>query len=250
MANSLPFSRAKFSDLTCKQQHKHLAKLVRELYLLEKVEPHLCEPYHTLCSWINSPPLPGLDRESLSDRYHIHMKQANETLREPDFLPKISCLDKASPIAPPLPYTIYLDNLRSAHNVGSILRTAEAFGLQEVLLSQQTPGPENKQVRDTSMGAWEHIHCQRTSSPPSDFPIIALETSPEAISIDMFTPPPKATFVVGNEEYGISRDLLSKANMMVTIPLYGCKNSLNVANAFAILAASLRRKRNEHVCTA
>ena len=89
----------------------------------------------------------------------------------------------------------------------------------------------------TAMGAAALVPCFRNvllNDLPR--PIIALDTSDEAISLNDFIFPASFTLVLGNEEYGISDAALRLADILVEIPLFGVKNSLNVACAFAIAA--------------
>ena len=73
-------------------------------------------------------------------------------------------------------------------------------------------------------------------------PIIALETVEGATPHHEYPFPKSGTLVLGNEEYGCSQDILSVADAFISIPLYGRKNSLNVANAFSIVAETIRRR--------
>jgi tRNA G18 (ribose-2'-O)-methylase SpoU len=84
-----------------------------------------------------------------------------------------------------------------------------------------------------------HPHARLIDLPR---PIIALETSDEAAPIDGFDFPPSFSLVLGNEEYGVSDEALTLAESLVEIPLLGTKNSLNVACAFAIAAAAIRKR--------
>ena len=94
---------------------------------------------------------------------------------------------------------------------------------------------DHPQIKKTSMGAWPHIEIRRDEEPPR--PWIAIETIPEAPSFDEWIYPQGCTLIVGNEERGIRSDLLRRCEATVAIPLSGHKNSLNVANAYAIVAA-------------
>ncbi len=184
--------------------------------------------------------------KSVADSYHKHIKLSCQFLKEHNFLPRIETEDKAQ-ARPPLNIAVVFDNIRSAHNVGSMIRTAEAFSLGELYFKGMTPLPSNKQVQDTSMGTHEWIPCH----PFEDFaklpsPVIALETSPDALLLPEFIFPKSFTLVVGNEEYGCSDETLQAADILLSIPLFGRKNSLNAANAFAIAAAkisSVRKKK-------
>lgn len=225
----MSFTKRKFLELTPQLQHKKCCALLKE--------------YNEIASWIDLPPLDGTF-EKLSNRFHDHAKQAEISLREPDFLVRQG--DRASNI-PFLPIAIYLDNIRSAHNVGSIIRTTEAFRLGSLYFSEKTPYIDRKKVKDCAMGAEKWVstfsNAELNTLPG---PKIALETVEEAPSLFSFDFPPSFTLMVGNEEYGLSKEALLQADYAVQIPLVGTKNSLNVATAFSIAAAliseRLRRK--------
>jgi tRNA G18 (ribose-2'-O)-methylase SpoU len=161
-------------------------------------------------------------------------------------LPHIKKKDRPSAGEEPWPLAVYLDHIRSAHNVGSILRTVEAFSLGKVYFSSDTPYIDHSQVQKASMGTFDQVPCFRDSS-VADLPkpVIALETSEDAISLYEFLFPGKFSLVIGNEEYGCSDEVLRKADYLVEIPLRGRKNSLNVANAFAIAAAEIAKQNRK-----
>lgn len=182
------------------------------------------------------------DNKWVSDRYHWHLKQAKISLKEHSFL--LPTVQDHAEGAPFLPISIYLDRLRSCHNIGSILRTTEAFRLGNVLFSEGMAGPDHDQVQKASMGTSEWVSCRQISSfSELPRPIIALETIPNSTAYYDFEFPPRFTLAVGNEEYGCSDELLAAADQFIHIPLYGRKNSLNVATAFAIVAAEIIRKK-------
>lgn len=201
------------------------------------------EDYRELVQWMERP-LPDLaSLETIADVYHEHLKNAHISIREHNFLPPVHSKDRDEG-EPFWPIAIFLDKLRSSHNVGSIFRTTEAFGLGEIFLSKGTPTPHQKQVRDTAMGTSEWVKW----SADADLkllpkPIIAMETSPWAVPIEEFIFPEAFTLVVGNEEKGCSETTLKLADHLIAIPLRGRKNSLNVANAFAIAAAEICKQR-------
>jgi tRNA G18 (ribose-2'-O)-methylase SpoU len=212
------FNQKKFENLPLPQRHKKAAELLRH--------------YWEMADWLEG-------SEEISNCYHKHLSLAGVQHKEHNLLPARQS-DRTEG-APYLPIAIYLDHIRSAHNVGSIIRTVEAFRLGKIFLSEQVPDLDNKQVRDTSMGAWEWLSCEKGSSLAKlPAPLIALETSEEAIPLSQFAFPEIFTLAIGNEEYGCSERVLSAADAVVQIPLVGRKNSLNVANAFAIAAATIR----------
>lgn len=236
------WNERKFCSLPLPQQHKKAAELLRILY--EQLLQGTCQsvaPYTQLANWMGYAPL-LLEAEALADRYHEHLRLASQSVREHRLLPHIRHQDRDHG-AEFLPITIYLDQLRSAHNVGSICRTTEAFRLGRLALSVQTPGPECKQVKDASMGSWEWVAWERVIDVEElPRPLIALETSQDAISLAQFQFPERFTLVLGNEERGCSAPILAAADALVEIPLVGRKNSLNVANTFAIAAATIRQR--------
>lgn len=244
-----PYTKRKFLSLPESAQHKRCAALLREFY----TSSSQCsfDYYNEIQNWMGLPVLSSTLREDVSGRYHEHLLRANIQLTEPSLLPGIRSGDRPYPTAPPLNIHTYLDHIRSAHNVGSILRTIEAFQLGPVHFSPKTPGPAHPQVKKTAMGAIDHLnyHCDAGIEGLIK-PIIALETSDAAAHLDQFSFPSQCTLAIGNEEYGVSKKLLSSADALVEIPLYGKKNSLNVANAFAIAAATISQQLRRRNCYA
>jgi tRNA G18 (ribose-2'-O)-methylase SpoU len=244
------FTSRKFLSFSLEKQHKKCAELVHHLYelaLQNKWDPNKLIIYNELQSWMSESPLTSPSYQELSDRYHYHLKLACIQKKEHHLLSSIRSQDRVQK-DPIWPISIYLDHLRSAHNVGSIIRTVEAFSLGALYFSTQTPYVDHKQVRDASMGAYQWVTCH----PNADImkltsPIIALETSEKAIDIYEFIFPESFTLVLGNEEYGCSQQTLLKADYLIEIPLRGKKNSLNVANAFAIAAGEIYRQRKNRL---
>ncbi len=240
------FTKKKFLSLPPERRHKKCADLLKRAYedlLSGKDIQSILEYYHTLDDWMAGPGTLLPDPTSLSDRYHLHLHEARSFLREHNLLPRVTKDDRDNS-EEILPISIYLDNIRSAHNVGSILRTVEAMALGKIFFSPNTPFIDNKQVRDASMGMHLHVECIKTDSIEAlPKPIIAMETSPDAVSIYEYIFPESFTLIMGNEEYGCSENTMKAADELITIPLRGRKNSLNVANAFSIAAYEIARQR-------
>ncbi len=146
-----------------------------------------------------------------------------------------------------------LDNVRSLYNVGSMFRTADAFGFEHLYLCGMTGTPADELTRSriakTSLGAeqsvrWTHVTLGADAAAhlkAAGFEIVALEQTPDAIPIQQFHPTAaKLALVVGHELYGIRTDALAAADHHVMIPMLGTKESLNVAVAFGVAAAQLR----------
>lgn len=244
------FTKSKFLSFPLRQQHKKCAEFLRRLYdclLVNQPVDALIAHYNEIQEWILSPKLSTISLKVIADRYHEHLKTADICIRENNLLPPIRTGDRklAKDL---LPIAIYLDKIRSAFNVGSILRTAEAFALGSIYFSDGMPFIDNRQVQNTSMDACHWIPCyQGINLEKLPRPVIVMETSPIAISIHEFIFPETFTLVMGNEEYGCSDDSLRLADYIVEVPLRGRKNSLNVANAFAIAASEIQRQHHKGI---
>ena len=147
-------------------------------------------------------------------------------------------------------------NLRSAHNVGSLLRTAEGLGVKQVFLTGYTPYPRatddarlphlalkiDRQIGKTSLGAEKTIdwrHADEIDSVLADikekgFTIAALEQAPESIKLPDYRPPDKLALIVGSEVEGLEREVLDSSDLILEIPMLGQKESFNVASAAAM----------------
>ena len=148
--------------------------------------------------------------------------------------------------------TVLLDNIRSAWNVGSILRSADGFGFQHAYLCGITPTPENEAVTKTSLGAedsvsWSyHKDAVRLISrlKKEGWKIWALEEIEQAKSIELASHPKTAqqtVLLLGSEITGVDPELLDLAHEIFYIPMRGDKKSFNVAMAFSIAAYLMQK---------
>lgn len=148
---------------------------------------------------------------------------------------------------------IVLENIRSILNVGSIFRTADAVGAEGIFLCGYTPGPDNQLERlaKTSLGAESTVPWQRyenalqclDSLATKGYVTIALESAPGAYNIFEIQAPEKYALIFGNEVEGVSKEVLARSNHMAHIPMYGSKESLNVAVAVGIAVYEMNHKR-------
>ena len=140
---------------------------------------------------------------------------------------------------------VILDNIRSAHNVGSIFRTADGAGAEKLYLIGTTPTPIDRfgrkvaEIEKTSLGAssmvpWEYV--ENSSAPTllgklkaDGFQVVAVEQTPSSISLDDHTPSERTGYIFGNEVEGVGQGLLALADQVVEIPMKGQKESLNVS---------------------
>ncbi|MBN2618851.1 MAG: TrmH family RNA methyltransferase [Spirochaetales bacterium] len=131
---------------------------------------------------------------------------------------------------------LYLEDIRSPFNLGSIFRTAECFGVEKIILSNDSTKPDHHRAVRTAMGSIEYVNWEVGNIDNNNIPVFALELG--GIPIDNFIFPKKGIAIIGSEEFGVSPNALKIADKSlgrVTIPLYGNKSSLNVSNATAIL---------------
>ncbi len=147
-------------------------------------------------------------------------------------------------------------NVRSCHNVGSLLRTAEGLGVNKVILSGYTPYPLtgndrrlphearklDRQIHKTALGAeamiaWEHaddIAAVIAELRRRGYSIFALEQTPASLSLPGFEPPTRVALLVGREVEGIEPEVLALCDGALEIPMNGKKESFNVAQAAAM----------------
>ncbi len=149
-----------------------------------------------------------------------------------------------------MPLYTMLDNIRSMYNVGSIFRSSDGAFLRKLFITGFTPTPEKDEVRKTALGAIESVPWEYAKDPTfilqqlkkANVSILALEHTSESIPYYKLTPDVfPACIVVGNEITGISDNILEYVDRAIEIPMYGTKQSLNVAVAYGIVLFDLVR---------
>lgn len=143
---------------------------------------------------------------------------------------------------------LILHNLRSAHNVGAIFRTADAAGVRKIYLTGYTPAPldrfarPNKEIAKTALGAAETIPWKKVADLNSllyhlksgTYKLIALEQSPRSVDYKKVKLAGLTAVILGNEVSGLSKRILDKCDIVAEIPMRGEKESLNVSVACGI----------------
>jgi TrmH family RNA methyltransferase len=130
---------------------------------------------------------------------------------------------------------VYLEDVRSPFNIGSMFRIAESFGVEKIFLSPFAANPRHKRAERAAMGCVDVVPWERDEPLWEQTDIFALETG--GVPLEKFAFPENGIMIVGSEELGVSPASLSRADASlgrVTIPLFGAKGSLNVSTAFAI----------------
>ena len=148
------------------------------------------------------------------------------------------------------PVTVLLDNLRSAFNVGSFFRTADAASIERLVLCGISSCPPHKGVLKTSLGAedtvpWEYV--ERSTEAASGmrargYELAVIETGAHSIDLYDWEPRFPVCVIFGNELDGVAPDLMAMCDTYVRIPMLGLKHSLNVATAGGIVTYELLRK--------
>jgi 23S rRNA (guanosine2251-2'-O)-methyltransferase len=144
---------------------------------------------------------------------------------------------------PKNPLYIILDNLRSAFNVGSIFRLCDAMRVSGLFLCGYTAAPPNKKLLKTSLGTidyvpWKHFESAVdavTYLKERSIPVWAAETTSLSHSYLKAAYPSPLGVVFGNEALGVSSEVLKMCDRLIEIPLFGYKNSINVAASCAVV---------------
>lgn len=152
-----------------------------------------------------------------------------------------------------IPIVVVLENVRSAYNVGSVLRTADAFLLQSVFTTGYTPHPPHKQIDKTALGAHETVHCKHFPDAKSaieelksqGFYIWAAEQAQNSILLHQFRKEnyEKIAVIFGNEVTGVEQSTIQLCDGCIEIPQLGMKHSLNIATAAGVVLWELVRTR-------
>ena len=201
---------------------------------------------------------------ALNTVYQLLMAETGRYPSDWDFIGSSGALDPSK--RRPFPgMQVYLEDIRSPFNVGSMFRAAESFGAEKIWLSPLCADPRHKRAERTAMGCVDALPWERLSRDPfagpedagvkesdvsalpfSAGPFFTLETG--GIPLADFPFPSRGIMIAGSEELGVSPPALAAADASlgrVTIPTYGAKGSLNVSVAFGIVmqawAAVLKR---------
>lgn len=148
-------------------------------------------------------------------------------------------------------FVLVLPDIRSAHNVGAMFRTADGAGVEKLYLCGYTPVPPHPQLDKVSLGAEKTVpfeYCKQTGRllarlKKMGYNILALEQTGHSVDLFTFCPTWPLALVVGNEKTGVTKNLLKYCDASVEIPMAGHKNSLNVSVAAGIAMYVLPRKK-------
>ena len=149
-----------------------------------------------------------------------------------------------------IPIVVVLENIRSAYNVGSIFRTADAFLLQSMYICGYTAYPPHKEIRKTALGAdetvqWKHFKKVQDALDElraEGFKIYAVEQASNSIHLQQFNyGGEKVAVILGNEVTGVEQSTIEQTDGCIEIPQLGMKHSLNVSVAAGVVLWELVR---------
>ncbi len=147
-----------------------------------------------------------------------------------------------------VPLIVILDNVRSAHNVGSIFRTCDAFRVEEIILCGITPTPPDNEIRKTALGATESVAWRYESKTidaintlkKEGYLIISVEQAKNSVFLQDYTiKDSKLALVFGHEVYGVDEEIIQVSDVCLELEQFGTKHSLNVSVCAGIALYSL-----------
>jgi 23S rRNA (guanosine2251-2'-O)-methyltransferase len=154
------------------------------------------------------------------------------------------------------PIVAVLENIRSAYNVGSVFRTADAFLLEAIYITGYTAIPPHKEIKKTALGAEETVSWQHFNNASEaikhlkeqQYQVYAVEQVKDSISLEKITFDEKAKIAVvfGNEVTGVEQETILQCDGCIEIPQLGMKHSLNIATAAGVVLWELIRNRMQN----
>ena len=146
---------------------------------------------------------------------------------------------------------LVLDNIRSAHNIGSAFRTSDAFKVDKVWLCGICAAPPSAEIHKSALGAEDSVPWEHRASTldlvlelrAHGYIIISVEQTENSRSLETFAPEPGARYalVFGNEVDGVQQEVVDASDFALEIPQHGTKHSLNVSVSVGIVLWQLAR---------
>ncbi len=141
------------------------------------------------------------------------------------------------------PLYIILDNLRSAFNVGAIFRLCDAMRVAGLFLCGYTASPPHIKLEKTSLGTIKYVPWKKYDTTieavnylqKQGIPVWAAETTSHSKPYNRISVPKKLGIVFGNEALGVSEEVMEACTSLIEIPVYGFKNSVNVATSCSVI---------------
>ena len=150
------------------------------------------------------------------------------------------------------PICIVLDNVRSLNNIGSVFRTADAFLIEKIYLCGITATPPHKDIHKTALGATDSVAWEHRESTmelleelrEEGYTSLAVEQAENAVMLNDFKVEEnkKYALIFGNEVKGVSQEVVSASDLVLEIPQYGTKHSLNISVSVGVVVWDLWAK--------
>ena len=171
-------------------------------------------------------------QETMSSRKLLNIELGRVSVQEYKTLPESGLV-------------LVLDNIRSAHNVGSAFRTADSFKVDKVFLCGICAVPPSAEIHKSALGAedsveWEHVDDTMDAVrrlKDEGYVVVSAEQTVDSVMLDRFRPEKgkKYAVVFGNEVSGVRQDVVDGSDMVLEIPQYGTKQSLNVSVSVGVV---------------
>ena len=153
--------------------------------------------------------------------------------------------------SPKTPVIAVLENVRSAYNVGSVFRTADAFLIEAIYITGYTAKPPHKEIKKTALGAeetveWTHFPSAKEAVETlkqDGYKVFAIEQVENSISLEKFDAAGKIAVIFGNEVSGVEQSTIALCDGTIEIPQLGMKHSLNIATAAGVVLWEIVRTR-------
>lgn len=150
-------------------------------------------------------------------------------------------------------FYVIAHNIRSLYNIGTIFRTADALGIDQLFLTGYSGYPPRPEISKVALGAEQTVPWQRVPNISSllkklkaqGVRLVSLEICPQALDYRQFKPKFPLALLVGNETRGISSALLKQSDRIIYLPMQGQKESLNVGVSLAVAGYYLNNFRSQ-----
>lgn len=148
---------------------------------------------------------------------------------------------------PQIGVAVVLDNIRSAHNVGSAFRTCDSFKIDKLWLCGICAVPPSAEIHKSALGAEDSVPWEHSDSTPDvvsrlrslGYEIVSVEQTVNSVSLEKFSPEfaegKKYALIFGNEVDGVDQAVVDASDMTLEIPQFGTKHSLNVSVSVGVV---------------
>ncbi len=155
------------------------------------------------------------------------------------------------------PLIIVLDNIRSLNNIGSVFRTSDAFLVEKIYLCGISATPPHKDIHKTALGSTETVDWEYVENTlklveklkAENVKICSIEQAENATMLHDFSPKENTTYalVFGNEVKGVSQKVVSASDVVIEIPQFGTKHSLNISVSAGVVIWDVFSKLSENL---